>query len=336
LSRFGSVHQVGPLERALFLKTLGTMQALQPAEIAVFAENARESRFKAGEALFRPGHRVCSYHVIAEGGARVEGGEYPVPEEIGARGAVGFLSMLGGREEGLEAIATEETLCLTFDDDAFFDILEDNFSILMSLVRNLARFTLSERRRMPPETYLAPAEDVLSKTVSDSIDLVERIALIRRPGSPFERSSLEALARLARSTPEVRFAAGETVWRFGDVSDSAIILVAGTVACTTPNGRQLFRAGPGYPLGNLERFSGDPRWFTATAETDVLGLRGETETFFDLLEDHFDMALDFVSTMARNLVRIRRENAERGRTPLATPGPLPPGAESIPDDAPQE
>ena len=144
--------------------------------------------------------------------------------------------------------------------------------------------------------------------------------LIRRPGSPFERSSLEALARLARSTPEVRFRPGDVLWRAGDPSDYALILVAGTIACSTPDGRELFRAGPGYPLGNLERFTDEPRWFTATAETDVLALRGETEAFLDLIEDHFDMALAFISTMARNLLSIRRSLAERGLELAKLPG----------------
>jgi CRP-like cAMP-binding protein len=312
LSRSDNLRFVGPLERAAFLRTIGPLAAVDVADLAAFAENARESRYSAGDLILEHGSRVCAYHVVVEGRVRVEGGEHPTPVELGPRGAFGFLSMLCNAEEGIEARALEDTLVLTIEDDVFFDILEDNFAILVNLVRNLARVTLAERRRTPPDTYLAPAEGLLRKKPSDSIDLVERIALIRRPGSPFERASLEALARLARATPEIRFRAGETIWRTGDPTDHAIVLVAGEVECLAPDGRTMFRVGPGYPLGNLERFTDDPRWFTARAKTDVLGLRGDTEVFLDLLEDHFDMALDLVTTMARNVLRIRRDLAERG------------------------
>ncbi len=322
MSPSDSVRRVGPLERTLFLRTISGagFDALDPADVAIFAENTRESSFAAGESILRPGEPVCCVHVIIEGAVRVVGGEYPNPTDFGVRGSFGFPSMLSGQPSGLDAIATEDTLALAVDDDHFYDILEDNFSILLNVVRMLARVTLAERRLSPPGTYLAPAEGLLDKSAADSLDLVERIVLIRRPGSPFEHSSLEALARLARLTPEVRFRPGEVLWRAGDPADHTLILVAGTVACTAPDGRELFRAGPGYPLGNLERFTDDPRWFTATTETEVLALQGESEAFLDLIEDHFDMARDFISTMARNLLSIRRGLAEKGLELAKLPG----------------
>jgi CRP-like cAMP-binding protein len=168
--------------------------------------------------------------------------------------------------------------------------------------------TLEVRRRVPSGAYLAPLEGIL-KPPGRPLDLVERILMVRRPGSPFEHASLDAVTTLARNTPEVRFKAGQTIWKSGDRSDHALILVSGTVACTTQWGFSRFRAGPGYPLGNLERFSGDPRWYSAVAETDVTALRAETEVFLDLLEDHFDMALGFIRSMAQRVIAIREEDA---------------------------
>jgi CRP-like cAMP-binding protein len=144
--------------------------------------------------------------------------------------------------------------------------------------------------------------------------------MLRRPGSPFADSSLEALARLTRSVREVRFRAGESIWRYGDPSDYLVLIVTGSVACVRPSGEVILRAGPGYPMGNLERFSGEPRWYSATAETDVLALHGDTEVFLDILEDHSDMARSFVSTMARNLVRLRGQMAAQGLRPAPLPG----------------
>jgi hypothetical protein len=162
------------------------------------------------------------------------------------------------RRQDLHAVASEPTVTLELEDDVLYDVLEDSFEIAVSLIRRLAGMTLEVRRRVPSGAYLAPLEGIL-KPPGRPLDLVERILMVRRPGSPFEHASLDAVTSLARSTPEVRFKAGRTIWKSGDRSDHALILVSGTVACTTQWGFSRFRAGPGYPLGNLERFSGD-RW----------------------------------------------------------------------------
>jgi CRP-like cAMP-binding protein len=199
-------------------------------------------------------------------------------------------------------------VALEFEEDAFHDILEDNFTILHNLIRRMAKRTLAVRRQIPSGTYLAPLEGVL-RVPNRPLNLVERIVLVRRPGSPFESASLEAISQLARQTPEVRFDAGQTLWKSGDRSEYALILISGTVSCTTQWGISRFRAGPGQPLGNVERLSGEPRWFTAVAETPVVAMRSDTEALLDILEDHFGMALSLVRAMAENLIRIRREQA---------------------------
>jgi hypothetical protein len=67
--------------------------------------------------------------------------------------------------------------------------------------------------------------------------------------------------------------------------------------------------GPGYPLGNLERLSGDPRWYTAVAEVPVVAFRNDIEPMLDVLEDHFDMALDLIRAMAGGVIRVAEETA---------------------------
>jgi CRP-like cAMP-binding protein len=136
---------------------------------------------------------------------------------------------------------------------------------------------------------------------------VERIVFLRRPGSPFANSSLDAISQMARTTREASFPAGTTLWKSGDRSEHAVILVSGTVACTTQWGLSRFRVGPGYPLGNLERLSGDPRWYTAVTETPVVAFHSETESMLDVVEDHFDMARDLIRAMAKRLIHLAAE-----------------------------
>jgi CRP-like cAMP-binding protein len=301
-----NIRFVGPLERALFLKSLEPMFEHETSTIAAFALNARERSFAAGERVFTAGERTRSFHVVVEGSLRAQGPEYPDGFSVGERRSVGFLSLLSGHPKGLDAVAETDVVSLQFEDHVLFELLEDHFSLLHGLIRQLARRTLEFRRNTPSGTYLAPMDGEIRYT-GRPLDLVERLRLIRGPGSPFGSGSLEALARLANSSDEVHFDANETLWQTGDRADSMFMILDGTVACTTPGGASRFRVGPGFPLGNLERFSGEPRWFSAVTETPVVALRNDTESLFDVLEDHFDTALVFVSAMARRVIDIRQE-----------------------------
>jgi len=111
---------------------------------------------------------------------------------------------------------------------------------------------------------------------------------------------------LAMALKEERIEAGRTLWRVGDNTGVSYIILKGTVRCTLANGTH-FRAGPGYPLGNLESQALAPRWYEAVTETPVLALCASVDTFIDVLEDHFTLALDFLSTLSRNLIRITRD-----------------------------
>jgi CRP-like cAMP-binding protein len=310
----GSLRFIGPLERALFLKSLGPLEDLRPAQVAVFAENAVERSWRAGQVLLRSGRPTGAYHVVVEGGVHATGGEYLDGREIGPREAVGLLSMIARRPDGLDLVAREDTVTLEFEEDVMLDILEDDFSILQSFIRRLARQSLSQRRRIPSGTYLAPREDVLGPLAgSEDLDLVERILMMRGRGTPWQGVGLDGIARLARTTPVVHYPAGTTLWKSGDRAEHMVVIVSGTVSCTTQWGVSRFRAGPGYPLGNLERFAEEPRWYTAVTETPLVALRGETESLMEILEDHFDMALALARAMSERRIQIVEETAAQVR-----------------------
>ena len=99
------------------------------------------------------------------------------------------------------------------------------------------------------------------------------------------------------------------LWQIGAPSGFMYAILTGRVHCTTEDGTR-FVCGPGYPLGNLESQCGAPRWYEAVTETAVTALRNETDAFLDTIEQHFEMALDFVAMMAASLIVRRAEMRE--------------------------
>lgn len=306
---------VGPLERALYLKTLPILDGLETTSMAALADLGRERRFKKGAVVVTPDKQVTSFHVIVEGSISIVGAQNTRLVSLQQRDAVGFLALLARVETGVEAIAEEDSLTLEFDGDAFGELLDDDLEILLCIVRWLARRTLEERREIPAGAYLAPQNGV-THDPARPIDLVERLLRMRRPGATFAKTSMEGSVELARSMVEARIPAGTTLWSSGERSTNSFMIITGTVRCTTQGTFTPFRCGPGYPLGNLERICDEPRWYTAVAETDLLVIESDHESFFDVIEDHTDMARDFVAAMAGNLIRLLREKLEAAAVPV--------------------
>ena len=302
----GDVRLTGPLERALHLKTVPVLSGLAPRELATLARYTRERYHVPGETILVPGAPVDRLLVIISGTVRATGGEHR-DEELGPGRAIGYLSLLSGDSSDLEAKAVTGATVLEVEREALEDLFEDDVHILYGQAQILARRLLAVRKRIPDGTELAPdGWDPIPDALG--ADLIARLRYMRQGGA-FRNASLDALVELARRLEEVSFAPGETIWRTGTASGYAVILTAGRVRCTLPDGRH-FIAGPGYPMGNLESQCGELRWYDATAETPTHGLRAETQFFLDIMEDHVQMARDYLSSFARNVIRVIQEGGE--------------------------
>ena len=57
--------------------------------------------------------------------------------------------------------------------------------------------------------------------------------------------------------------------------------------------------------GALEAMASLPRWFDATATTDVHALRMDSELLLDVFDDNEDMAIGYLSMIARQALEGR-------------------------------
>jgi CRP-like cAMP-binding protein len=303
---------VPPLERLLHLKRIPLLSGLPTPEVAALADVAQERFFRKGQVVFREDVPASGALFVVEGRlANIRRGIQV--GTVGPGQGIGGMSVLARAEYGSQVVADEDTLALEIDADAILDVLEDRLPILQHMLREVSRQALSllqKNKLDPSKVFPMPAGEMPG---SAQLDLVDRLLLLRRM-PVFDRTSITALAELARTMAQVRFEAGTTLWHEGEPAAHLVMVCSGSVRATVPGGIE-FTAGPGFPLGALEALGQRPRWYDGVAATPVVGLYGQTDVLFDLFEDNFDMAMDYLAVISRVTLRILDESAaEAART----------------------
>ncbi len=288
-------HWIEPIERLIYLKTLPGLRGLTTSDLALIARHVRERHFRKGSILLREGEPVDSFYIVVEGEVRI-GPPECAGRRVGPRESVGLLELLAGWPGGLEALAVTDALALELDADALSEVCEERFSIFQQILRNLSHDAMLFQKRLPDGTLRMFGDDP-EEFPEHRLDLVERLIALRRT-TPFVHASLDALAELSRLLSEVRLDQGDTLWIEGQPADYLVLVLAGRVRCRIPSTGSSFLAGPGIPLGIHAAVCGLPHWHDAAAETRTLGLRIEMAQVLDILEDHFEMAMDLLRAIA--------------------------------------
>lgn len=296
------MHFVGPLERLRYLRSVSAFDQLPMDEILLLGQNVREVSFRSGEVLVGDGRGKGLAYLIVEGDVRIEG-QGPEPALVHGGGTVGLISLLAGQELDQRCVAESDVAALQLERDILWDILEDRFTIFVRTMREVASELLVYRQMITDGTVLSGVVDPPPVPADRPIELVERLIAMRGTGV-FKRASLEAIIEFSRTLEERRIPAGTVLWRPWEPSGFAHFIIRGRVHCRLPDGR-VFHSTVGYPVGNLESQAREPRWYQATAETDLVTFRSESNAFLDIMEDHFDMAEEFLTTLASNVIRAR-------------------------------
>lgn len=286
---------VGPIDRMLYLRTLPQVAGIPTRQVATMAGEAEEVVLRRGDRILREGERVDRFYVVVSGSVVLlsHGREimHCRPGED-----VGLVAALAEPDPHFEAYADEDTVALAIEIDVMIAAMEENFQFFQSSLRNLARFHLEIMKRIVGGTRRAPWTGAGLSLPDRPLDIVERLVLLRR-GNIFRNLGLEALVVMATSMKEERWPAGTELWQPGAPADHLLVILDGEVDCRLPDG-QSFEAGRGYPLGNIETLGRATRWYTPTTRTELVTLRGDHEALFDVLEDDFDVAMDFLSSVA--------------------------------------
>lgn len=299
---------VGPIDRLLYLRTLPQLQGIATRDLTVLSRQAEEVVLRRGDLVLREGRPVDRFFVIVSGRIAVFGHGREIVS-CGSGENVGIIPALSRVEPHFEARAATETVALAFELDAILAALEENFRLLQNMLRNVAAYHLQIMPQIVAGSRRVPWTGEAVSLPKRSLDAVERLVLLRR-GNIFRNLGLEALMLMATSMRQERWAQGTEFWQPGETADHLLVILEGEVECRLPDGGT-FEAGRGYPLGNLETLARGERWYTPVARTDVTTLRGNHEALFDVLEDDFDVALDFLSAVATGAMKAVEMLAER-------------------------
>ncbi len=285
-------------ERAIYLRSIPVAAELPPRVLHLIALSLVEREFAAGDVVQRAGEPVEALHLLVEGELALRKGDVQAGT-ISPPQSVGFLDIIARSEGSWAAVATRPTRTLELNGDRLLQLMEDHFSLFSATLRYAAERLLYEMQELPAAALSIKPETLPIAVPSRPLDLVERV-LIMRSMSVFKRTNVNALSVLTEAMPEHRVAAGTELFAIGDAPTFTVFIVDGTLACTAADGRA-FELGTGTAAGGVESLANKPRWYRAVAKTDLTYLRGTADALLDLMEDNFDLGMDFVAMLATGL-----------------------------------
>ena len=282
------------VERALLLKTLPVLRDAGADEIAAIVDRLEDRSFLPGATLFTAGNLPAELHVLFEGRVRMDFAGRAITRKSGE--VVGLLHALEQQPYDGSCICETAVHTVALRVDDLFDVLEDFSDLSRALIGFLARqvaLRVDQRRRNPHLDH----DGAPFVGRNQRLELIEKIVFMK--GVPLlAGASLDGLARLAREVAEVSYAPGALVARAGERADAFYLVLGG----------RLGTRGPRASAAILDVLQQGPFAQSLVAAEPTRALRVPAERFFDLLEDHFDMAIGIA----------RRLSAAMRRAPAAS------------------
>lgn len=287
----------GPMDRVLVLRTMPMFDGLGPIQLAAIAQHSTERFVERGSLakVTNPDHE--SVLLVVEGELEEVG--TGLQRSYSKGDSAGFVEMLAGSHTGLALEARVDSMLLELNWDAQLNVCEEHFAVIMSYIAFLAS-RLVERTRALSVAEHGPVPLIAAQDFGRTLDLNERLLLLSRSGA-FSAGCLDALSELSHHAEELALSAGTQIWSAGQEANSFILIASGAIRLDDEGGRSaVYRAGTA--AGMAESLSPYHRRFSAVAIEPTIALRIQIESFMDMLEDHFDLSLDVLSTLARRLM----------------------------------
>lgn len=294
---------VSPLDRVLFLRSRPDFVDLDPTVLVAIANHTEERSYREGEEIFAESDLHRHVHFLVEGTVRTTvGGE--VSYDVSAPGGVGLMRELARSPEPGGAIALTEVVSLRIEIENFFQVMEDHFHLVLGLMRSFTALISSAEEQLEIAPGGVVCVDCSEPDSDESLDLVQKLSRARR-APLFEAANLTMLTELLRGIPESYVEKDEWLFRAGQQPDTLHLVIEGAVRIENPAKTRVAYAGPGDLVALSDFCSNEPHSFGAVTETPVQLLRIDKSHYVDVLEDHFDHALDLLALLAQRHIELR-------------------------------
>ena len=200
---------------------------------------------------------------------------------------------LGGFEGHADRPAQRDLVALT-DLDAlrirrqdWLELLEDSFEITRSTVTACATAVAKLDERIPtvervPSGASAPRTSEHPLTMIEKIAFLGEVPIARGPG-------VQSLADLSSVSAEITLLRGEGLFAQGATHDHHFLVVEGEVEATRQDPEVRRSYGPGDLVTGAAAIADRASDWTARAGTAARLLTIPRETWFDLMEEHFEL-----------------------------------------------
>jgi CRP-like cAMP-binding protein len=305
------VRHVSTLERLHCLLTFPLFSSLPPEQLISIAQAAREVLFRRGERIVTAGTRIERVYFVVEGRVRCS---LDRADKLEAGEPIGLVELLARSAHGSNVEAETETLALELEADALLDVMEDEFSLCHSVVRALCnrvleigaspgcfRLSTEPGPRSPARRSAPLREPALPREPRPELDLAERMIVLRR-ALAFTRKDIASLAQIASDAREIHLDANEVLGPGCEPDGDVVVVLAGALETLSERGESVAALGPLDVTGLLEGLAGRAHRLRARATAPATLLCIEGGTLVDVLEDDFEMTLELVALVARELL----------------------------------
>lgn len=295
--------------RELFLAAFGMpLDELDPWVVDRMTTLLEEVTVHAGDVLFKAGDPADFIYFMEQGRVSLVA-EGVSPRTLEGRWVIGGFDAYRQRPPSRTAVALQDFDALRARADRWLDLLEDSAAVARkaltmtaTAVANLELLvgleSLPVESRPPPEVPPRP------------LDAVERLALLTQ-FADFRRAGVQVLAELAAAADEIWLDPGQSL----DVASrpSIFLVVHGEVTANRTNAATAIRSGPfDIVLGAATFIPPAANDWEARASSPSRILSIPLEAWYDVMEEHFDLAratLSFLAERRERLLGILSERA---------------------------
>jgi CRP-like cAMP-binding protein len=299
------------IAREVFLGALAARpEALPPWVLDRLTALIVEQDVAAGQRIFSAGDPVEFVYFLR--GGRVQMASPGRPSwTFEGRAILGVQDVLLDRAHTRTAIAVSDLHLLAVPADAWTELLEDSFELTRaSIIGATAAVALLEEQVGWTDATVDPPIAHLARLPKRRLNRVERLSvLIDVP--ILSRAGVQTLVDLAAIADEVAFEPGHKVLERGGPRDRAFLVLEGIVEASRAAPDVVRRFGAGTLVCGAAAFGAPSLAWQATAKTATRALSFQAEGWFDLMEEHFDIARAVLVGRALERERLLDELATR-------------------------